>query len=177
MDEASRDEFESFVAGNGRSLLRYALSVCGNRADAEDLVQEALLRVGLRWRQLVTRGDPLSYARTIVVRLHISTWRRARRQITRPGGSVPPVHSDSSFERIEADRVLADPLATLGAKQRAIVVLSVGYGMSSAEVADLVGCRESTVRSQRSRALERLRRIVGDGAEAVPPSGSSKDRR
>lgn len=144
--------------------------MCGNRSDADDLVQEALLRVGLRWKRVTSRGDPLPYVRGVIARLHISTWRRARRLLVRSSVAEGLEPARSSFELVDDAHVLANALTALGARQRAIVVLTVGYEMPAAEVAEMLGCRESTVRSQRSRGLARLRKAIGDDAEPTTPS-------
>lgn len=52
--------FESFVASNGSSLAGFALMVTGNRQDAQDVVQDALIAAYPRWQRLSEGGDPLA---------------------------------------------------------------------------------------------------------------------
>ena len=74
MDEA---EFTEWVAGHQRQLLRSAYLLTGDLHRGQDLVQEALVKVALRWARL-RDGNPTAYARTIIVRDNISWWRRQR---------------------------------------------------------------------------------------------------
>ena len=74
MDEVG---FTEWAAGHQRQLLRSAYLLTGDLHRAQDLVQEALVKVALRWPRL-REGNPTAYARTIVVRDNISWWRRQR---------------------------------------------------------------------------------------------------
>ena len=74
MDEQS---FTTWATSCERQLLRSAYLLTGDLHRAEDLVQEALTRVALRWSRLHD-GHPTAYARTIIVRDNISWWRRRR---------------------------------------------------------------------------------------------------
>src|SRR5688572_20071453 len=76
MDEA---EFTEWVVGQERQLLRSAYLITGDLQRAEDLVQDALVKVALRWHKL-RDGHPTAYARTIIVRDNVSGWRRRRRE-------------------------------------------------------------------------------------------------
>ena len=74
MDE---EGFTEWAAGAQRRLLRSAYLLTGDLHRAQDLVQEALVKVALRWPRL-RDGNPTAYARTIIVRDNISWWRRRR---------------------------------------------------------------------------------------------------
>ena len=75
-------EFDEWVAARGPGLLRLAYVLTGNRADAEDAVQDALARALPRWEHIRTVGDPDAYVRRMVVNAHTSWWRRFRRRET-----------------------------------------------------------------------------------------------
>jgi DNA-directed RNA polymerase specialized sigma24 family protein len=75
--------------GEQRQLLRSAYLLTGELHRAEDLVQEALVKVALRWSRLRT-GNPVPYARTIIVHDNISWWRRHRRELTRGTAGEAP---------------------------------------------------------------------------------------
>ncbi len=80
-------EFDEWVAARGPGLLRLAYVLTGNRADAEDAVQEALARALPRWENIRTVGDPDAYVRRMVLNAHTSWWRKFRRRETAgPGG-------------------------------------------------------------------------------------------
>ncbi len=86
MDE---QEFTEWAVGCQRSLLRSAYLLTGDMHRAQDLVQEALVKVALRWSRL-RDGNPTAYARRIVVHDNVSWWRRLRETTgVDPDGSVP----------------------------------------------------------------------------------------
>jgi len=74
------ERFAEFVRSRAPSLYRYAYLLAGSTADADDLVQEALIRLRGAWPRLRNADDPVRYARTTVARLHVSVWRRHRRE-------------------------------------------------------------------------------------------------
>ena len=151
MDEAG---FTEWAAGAQRRLLRSAYLLTGDLHAAEDLVQEALVKVALRWDRL-RHGQPTAYARTIVVRDHISRWRRRRDVVTAAPVDVAAVSSDP-----ETALVVRRALGRLTPKQRAVVVLRHFDDLGVHEVAAELGVSVGTVKSQNAAALARLR----DGA-------------
>jgi DNA-directed RNA polymerase specialized sigma24 family protein len=74
------DTFDDFVRARAGALFRYGFVLTGDTDDAADLVQEALLRLGDTWDRVIKKDDPEGYVRTIMVRQHISWWRRRRRE-------------------------------------------------------------------------------------------------
>ncbi|GAA3569537.1 SigE family RNA polymerase sigma factor [Nonomuraea rosea] len=144
-------EFEDFVRARGSALLRYGYVLTGNADDADDLVQEALLKLSNGWRKVRNKDNPESYVRTIMARQHISWWRRRRRELLTddvPEGS----HLDShSFGELWKE------LATLPRRQRAVLVLRYYEDLSDQEIAEILGISRGTVRSQAFRALHTLR--------------------
>ena len=151
MDE---QEFTEWAAGAERRLLRSAYLLTGDLHRAEDLVQEALVKVALRWDRL-RDGNPTAYARTIVVRDNISWWRRRRELPMESPEELATVSSDP-----DAAMVVRRALGRLTAKQRAVVVLRHFDDLSVEEVAATLGVSAGTVKSQNAAALARLR----DGA-------------
>ncbi len=84
------DDFEQFVAGSAESLLRTAHLITWDAGEAEDLVQECLIRVARRWTRVRRMQQPLAYARRVLINLAVDgAGRRTRRR--RELGSVPPV--------------------------------------------------------------------------------------
>jgi RNA polymerase sigma-70 factor (sigma-E family) len=151
VDEAG---FTEWAAGAQRRLLRSAYLLTGDLHAAEDLVQEALVKVALRWERL-RDGNPTAYARTIVVRDHISRWRRRRDVPTSEPTDLVDVSSDP-----DTAMVVRRALARLTPKQRAVVVLRHFDDLGVDEVAAVLGVTAGTVKSQNAVALARLR----DGA-------------
>src|ERR1700742_3262588 len=77
-DPAGEAAFRDFVTTHGRALLRMALLLTSNRADAEDLLQAALAKTYLAWDRIQDRAALDSYVRRAMVNTQISWWRRRR---------------------------------------------------------------------------------------------------
>lgn len=146
-------EFTDFVAARGSALYRYGYVLTGNAEDAADLTQEALMRLGDAWPRIRKRDDPEGYVRTTMARLHISVWRRLRRE--RLVEAVP--EATYTDDRLDGDIGLWNELKGLPPKQRAVLVLRYYEDLSDQEIAELLGISRGTVRSQAARALDKLR--------------------
>jgi hypothetical protein len=86
MTEAA--DFDEFVHGRGRALLRFAYVLSGDAHLAEDLVQEVLARVHRRWDKITTMDHPEAYVRAAIVRQFLS-WRRRRASSEKVLAQVP----------------------------------------------------------------------------------------
>lgn len=148
--------FEDFVGARADALMRYAFVLTGDPHDAADLLQESLTRVRAAWHRITNKREPEGYVRMTMARLHISTWRNRRRERLM---ATPPdrAYSDEALGRADGDDGLWAALATLPRKQRAVLVLRYYESLSDAEIADILGITRGTVRSQASRALDKLR--------------------
>lgn len=157
---AARSDFDDWVAARGPGLLRFAIVLTGNRADAEDVVQDALSRALPRWERISSVEDPDAYLRRMVVNAHTSWWRKFRRRES----PVPEVLGGSTtagtrnVELWQACRGLPEPIRTA-------VVLRFYEDMEYAAIAALTGVREGSVRSRVSRGLTLLRAEVGERDE------------
>lgn len=166
--------FEGFVTARGQELLRYAYVLTGDPHDAADLLQESLVRLRGAWRRVRNKSDPEGYLRTTMARLHVSIWRRRRRE--RLVGEVPDRgYTDHRLTRIDSDTGLWQALAGLPRRQRAVLVLRYYEGLSDPQIADTLGISAVTVRSQASRALGKLRQQFSGGS-TTPPQGSVRDQ-
>jgi RNA polymerase sigma-70 factor (sigma-E family) len=147
--------FAEFAAARYDSLLRFALVVSGDRDAAQDLVQTALLRTGLRWQWIRRQDDPEAYVRKVIIRTQLNTATRiwARETYDVPEESRP----DPGFAVAEDRSRLWSGLLTLPLRQRAIVVLRYLYDQSEQQTAEQLRCSVGTVKSQCSRGLARLR--------------------
>lgn len=148
--------FEEFVGARADALMRYAYVLTGDPHDAADLLQESLVRVRVAWHGIVNKHEPEGYVRTTMARLHISVWRGRRRERLM---SEPPerVYDDDALARAEGDDGLWLALHGLPRRQRAVLVLRYYESLSDAEIAEVLGISRGTVRSQASRALDKLR--------------------
>lgn len=154
--------FEDWVAARGQALLRFAYLVTGDRASAEDAVQDALAAACSRWSRIRRADDPEAYVRRMIANAHISWWRR----VTRRESPVPEVRDDEPTTDPDSAETQAawELCATLPRRQRTAVVLRFYEGLSYAEIAGILDCAESTVRSQVHRALTALRaRLDSEG--------------
>jgi len=154
-----REEFARWASQRQLALLRTAVLICGDHHRAEDLVQEALTQVALRWRKL-RDGHPDAYARRVIVNGNVSWWRRHRREVVssepdEPAQVPAAVHAgeDHSDRRI----ALHTALAALTPRQRAVIVLRYYEDLGERETAEVLGVSVGTVKSQTHMALRRLR--------------------
>jgi RNA polymerase sigma-70 factor (sigma-E family) len=164
--------FEEFAATRMPAVLRFAGVLTADRALAEDVVQEVLLRASKRWDQLETLDHPELYVRKMIVNEYLSWRRRTWRLLPKGTGTeiddrVTPDHASQHAER---DALLSE-LAKLPRRQRAVLVLRYYQGLSDAEIADFLGCARGTVRGYASRALAALRIELSQEALAVTEKG------
>lgn len=162
---SAETEFEAFVAREGGRLLGFALLLTGNRQDAEDLVQLALLRAAGRWA--AARRQPEGYARTVLVNLARDRWRASRRRADE-SAAADLDGRPSSGDGVSAllDRqLLLRACRLLPVQQRAVLVLRFWEDRSVDETAALLGCTAGTVKSHTHRALARLRAALHDEQE------------
>lgn len=159
-------EFDQFVALHVEELLRTAYLIAWDEREAEDLVQECLLKVARRWPRVQAMEHPRAYARRILVNLAIDGARgRARRRteldvtsnVLSPAGD-PAAPGPADPADALADRAdLLQALAGLPRQQRAVLVLRYFNDLSEAQAASILGCSQGTVKSSASRGLARLR--------------------
>jgi len=148
-------EFAEYVAQQRPALMRFATVLTCQTWLAEDLVSDVLGRAFERWDRISEVDQPHAYVRRMVVNDYLSWRRRLARQS--PRAEVEPGElSDGADERAERDAMIRR-LAGLPRKQRAAVVLRYYAGLPDTEIAEQLGCRETTVRSQIHRALTTLR--------------------
>ncbi|MFC5833406.1 SigE family RNA polymerase sigma factor [Nonomuraea insulae] len=146
--------FDDFVAEQAGTLLRYGYVLTGNPHDAADLVQETLIRLRGAWPRVRRKDSPHSYARTTMARLHISVWRRHRREHLT---GEPPEGVHHEVFPPDEEQGLWEELAALPRRQRAVLVLRYYEQLTDAEIAKVLGISTGTVRSQAFRGLAKLR--------------------
>jgi RNA polymerase sigma-70 factor (sigma-E family) len=152
-------DFGAFVATRGTSLLRVAYLACGDKTEAEDLLQTALERTYRSWDRVACHDNPEPYVRRVIINAAIS---RARRRAI---FSIIPMHSPPETPARESDpdllQVLMDALRALPPRQRAVIVLRYWEDLSETQTAEVLGCAVGTVKSQASKALAKLRTALG----------------
>ena len=142
--------FEQFYEREYVATVRLAGFLSGDRTLAEDLAQEAFLRLQREFSHL---DNPGGYLRTTVLNLCRNHHRRVRREVLRMTR-----HGVSPTEVSERAAELDATLQRLPYVERAVVVLRFWLGLSEAEIAAHLGCRAGTVKSRHSRALARIRK-------------------
>ncbi|WP_310961646.1 SigE family RNA polymerase sigma factor [Nocardioides terrisoli] len=169
---SDRLDFTAYVEARQHGLLGFTVLLCGNLADAEDLLQSVLARTFLRWdRLLAQQVDIDAYVRTSLVNANTSLWRRAFRRRERPAETLPEQAGDQPDPD---DGELWARVLLLPERQRQVVALRYYEGLSVAETAAAMGSSEGTVKSQCARALARLRVDLGEGQ---PTERTSDERR
>jgi RNA polymerase sigma factor (sigma-70 family) len=129
---------------------------CGRRDLAEETAQEALARAVAGWSRVRQMEHPVAWVHRVALNLMTSRWRRAttERRAIRVMASAPPLQfEDAQLEQM----MLRDALASLPPRQRAAVALRYLADLSIADTALVLGCREGTVKSLTSQAVDALR--------------------
>ena len=157
-------DFREFARVRSLALRRTAYLLCGDWHLAEDLVQNALVKLHRVWPKITRRGPVDNYARQVLLRCWLDEQRRPWRRRERRDGVVPEQLSPGPAEGgISAPLLRA--LAEVPPKQRAAIVLRYCADLPVAEVAAVLRCSDGTVRSQTARGLETLRGVLEHSAE------------
>jgi RNA polymerase sigma factor (sigma-70 family) len=119
----TESSFEDFVEARAGALFRTALLLTGQAADAEDLVQETLIRLLRSWTRVAEAASPEAYATRALVNTFTSLRRRVRYARERLTHRIPEVRIDDAAERACDHLTLHAALDTLPPRQRATIVL------------------------------------------------------
>ena len=170
-DGRAKRQFETFVAAATEGLFRTAYLMTGEAADAEDLVQDALIRVARHWHRVRSMEHPAAYARRVLVNLALDGAKRRSREraeLKAPEGGQE--HSDESaahaLRQVDDLAEFRWALAQVPAGQRAVLVLRYWEDLAVAEVAEILGCSTGTVKSAASRGAARLAVALANGQPA-----------
>ena len=154
--EASRS-FETFYDDQSRTLFRRLWLITGNRAEAEELMQDAFLKVWERWEQVGAMDDPVGYLYRTAMNLFRKRYRRAVLAIRRSIGIAP---SRDDFADADDRATVRRVLSTLPPRQRAALVLTEMLGFSPREAGRALGVQASTIRSLSHQGRESFRRAM-----------------
>lgn len=158
-------EFSEFMAARWAPLFRTAYLITGDRHQAEEVLQSALAKTYVGWDRIRNKQAADAYVRKAIVQTAASGWRKRRREHL----------TEKPLDLVDADRTAGtdDRLAlwthilALPPRMRATLVLRYYEDLSEAQTAAELGCSVGSVKSQTSRALERLRAALGDEAGAA----------
>lgn len=147
---------EFYAASYSRVLAVLAVAA-GDRREAEEVVQEAFIRLVPRWPTVSRYDDPEAWVRKVAFRLLSNRFRQLRRSMRAVGRmDVPGVSAEPSSLAVDVARALASlPLA-----QRQVVVLHHLAGLPVDQVARELRVPVGTVKSRLSRAREALKPLL-----------------
>jgi RNA polymerase sigma-70 factor, ECF subfamily len=149
--------FEAFFEAHHARLYGTLCLVTSDRAEAEDIMQEAFLKLWERWDRVRAHPDPGGYLYLTAFNLFRSRLRRAGRAARR----VLAGHSRDPLAEVDARESLAAGLRGLTPRQRAAIVLLELLDFSSEEAARALGVRPVTVRVLASQGRAALRETIG----------------
>jgi RNA polymerase sigma-70 factor (sigma-E family) len=163
-------EYDELYAAQRARLVRTAYAVSGDLGIAEDAVRTAFAKAYRSWRRISRLESPEAYVRRIVVNEVLSTRRRAALRHEGSRAEPPERTASGSPEDSLARDELWRAVRGLPPRQRAVLVLRYYEDLSERQIADALGCRPGTVKSQASAALAALRARLGDPA-STPAGG------
>ena len=167
--------FAEFVAARSPALFRTAYVVTGDYHLAQDVLQEALVKVYVAWPRLRDTTKAEAYVRRTIVTTAIS-WRRRRSFHEPPVERVPDAPSSDETDQLATHDVLWENVCRLPPRQRVALVLRYYEDLSEAETADLMRCSLGTVKSQVSVAVSKLRERVGSRSDVLFPEDEAITR-
>jgi RNA polymerase sigma-70 factor (ECF subfamily) len=146
--------FEEFFRAEQVRLHRVLFAITRSRPEAEDIAQEAFLRVWERWDRVTEMDDPAGYLHRTAINIFRDRSRRLVLAIRRAVRISPQA---DEFDAFEARSVAASVLGSLPPRQRAAIVLTEALGYSAEEAGKLLGIKGSTVRALHLQARSALR--------------------
>ena len=158
-DSATVARFEEFFEAEHVRLSRALYLLTGSSIEADELTQEAMVRVYERWDKVRQMASPQGYLYRTAMNLHRS---RVRWLATRARQIVQPTPSTDPAEVVQSRDSLARALASLPAGQRGAVVLVEWLGMKHQEAAEVLGIKPGSLRARLSRAKSVLRPMLED---------------
>ncbi len=156
--------FQKLVDRYANDMFRLAFSLVGNAADAEDVVQEAYLRMfrGLAGFREEARFE--TWMHRIVVNTALNDLRRLGRFGELMDDEVSDAPAPDLVEQRAVERdALERGLAALPSGQRTVIVLKDVYGLSCREIGRELGIKEGAVKVRLHRARKRLRELLSNG--------------
>jgi RNA polymerase sigma-70 factor (sigma-E family) len=159
-------EYDELYAALWPRLVRTAYAVSGDLGVAEDAVQIAFAKAYRSWWRISRLASPAAYVRKMAVNEVLNHRRRAslRHEVTR--ADLPERAVLGGPEDALAHDEMWRAVATLPPRQRAVLVLRYYEDLSEQQIADVLGCRPGTVKSQASAAIAALRARLGDPTRA-----------
>jgi RNA polymerase sigma-70 factor (sigma-E family) len=167
MRQTGRGELGEFYAAHADSAKRLAYLLTGDNELAEDIAQDAFVKVAGRLGGLRKQEASAAYLRQTIVNLCRSHFRRkgVERAYLRREAAMHPTEAVEPRDVVAAD-VLWKELQRLAYRQRCAVVFRYYEDLSEQQTADLLGCSVGAVKALTNRAMEQLRANVGSEARS-----------
>ncbi|HEY3530421.1 MAG TPA: SigE family RNA polymerase sigma factor [Nocardioides sp.] len=150
-------EYDDVYAALWPRLVRTAYAVSGDRGLAEDAVQTAFAKAYRSWRRISRLEAPEAYLRRMAINEVLNERRLARRRHEMSSAEPPERAAGGSTDEALAHDEMWRAVSSLPPRQRAVLVLRYYEDLSEQQIADALGCRPGTVKSQASAALASLR--------------------
>jgi RNA polymerase sigma-70 factor (sigma-E family) len=166
------DDYLAYVNGRLAALRRLAFLLCGDRDQADDLVQETITKLYARWSRISRADNVDAYVHTMIVRAFLDEKRRGWWRVGLFAATPERVETPGG-PGFEERHVLRVALSQVPAKQQAVLVLRFLCDRSVADVAQILGCSEGTVKSQTSHGLAAMRRLLTENGEKSDKSEKS----
>ena len=152
-------EFDDFFQHHHPRLFAALCLTTGSRHEADEIAQEAFLRVLERWERVSQMDEPAGFLFTTAMNIFRKRYRRAKLAARLP--IARPIPEDA-FETVDDRDLLVRALRDLSPHQRAAIVLTTILDVPSSEAAKVLGIKDSTVRVLAGKARQQLRSTVGD---------------
>lgn len=136
--------FEAFFRAESATLFRRLWLITGDRAEAEDIMQDAFLRLWARWDRMADVRDPTAYLYRTAMNLFRRRYRRGILALRRAVALAP---AEDDFARADERQIVRRVLATLAPRQRAALVLTEMLEYSSEEAGRALGVKAASVRA------------------------------
>jgi RNA polymerase sigma-70 factor (sigma-E family) len=150
-------EYDDVYAALWPRLVRTAYAVSGDLGVAEDAVQTAFAKAYRSWRRISRMEAPEAYLRRMAVNEVLNDRRLARRRHEVTSAEPPERVESGGHEEALAHAEMWRALSVLPPRQRAVLVLRYYEDLSEQQIAETLGCRPGTVKSQASAAIAALR--------------------
>jgi RNA polymerase sigma-70 factor (ECF subfamily) len=151
--------FDEFFTSEHARLFGALCLVTGDRFEAEEIMQDAFLRLWEKWDRISGFDEPSAYLFRTAMNLFRNRYRRAALAVRRTV-SLAPI--EDAFATVEDRDVVVRALRDLTPDQRAAVVLTSYVGLASEEAGKVLGMKASTVRTLATRARAAIREKAGE---------------
>lgn len=159
--ETDTEPFDAFFRREYRSVLALAIALTKDRFAAEDLTQEAFVSAERSWGRVARFDRPEAWVRRAVANRSVSRWRHNQAEI-RAVRRLGPAHNPIPDPQLSAETAeVWAAVRKLPGRQAQVIALTYLDGLSTAEVAEVLGCSAASVKTHLQRGRAALARCLG----------------